>query len=86
MAKECLQDTYGPTPCFKIDVKETVCSLSFCPVAEHLGNHPGSDPFQALHRHCVMSDTYGLQTDVERGNGEFVATIARLSAQRKLSV
>ena len=39
MSKECLQQKLPiGTPCFQIDVKRTICSLDYCPVAKHLEN------------------------------------------------
>lgn len=83
--KECLQHTNGPTPCFKADVKETVCSLSFCPVSVYLEQNPSKKPWEALNTHCVMSDGYGEQTDFEEGKGEFIATVARLRTRHSIS-
>jgi len=75
MSKECLQQKLPiGSPCFQIDVKRTICSLDYCPVAKHLENQPQAQLWDALHYHCVMSDTY-IGKD---GRGEFIATIAKL--------
>ena len=79
--KECLQHNKGPTPCFRVDVKETVCSLNSCPASDYLEQNPSKKPWEVLDTHCVMSDNFRRQTDIEEGKGEFIATIARLRTQ-----
>ncbi len=74
--KVCLQQTHGPTPCFRNDAKSAVCSLDFCPAADYLAKHPEKTAWKVLHSHCVMSDAYGDQKDYQEGQGEYIATIA----------
>jgi len=83
MQKEkCLQFKDGPTPCFR-DVDMTVCSLNFCPAGKYLKQFPNLKPFQVLHSHCVMSDSYGQQNDFDEGKGIFIATLARIYAKKR---
>lgn len=76
--EDCRQFMYGPTPCFS-DVEYSVCSLDFCPAEDYLDSHPDEDPFRVLDSHCVMSDHYGVQTESEKGKGEYIETIAELA-------
>lgn len=80
MSKECLQSKLViGTPCFQIDVQRTICSLDYCPAAKHLATNSQAQLWDALHLYCVMSDSY-IGKD---GRGQFIATIAKLHAQKK---
>lgn len=75
MSKECVQNTYGPTPCFR-EVDLTECSLDFCPVAKMLEGGDDRSAWSLLHTHCVMSESYGAQKDFDDGKREFITVYA----------
>lgn len=59
---ECLQQIFGPTPCFRDTgasfSDELPCGMNFCPVAEYLLEHPNVDKWDALHHQCVATDAF----------------------------